>query len=460
MDAAPPPSPPLVTLLGPPPESGRARWLADRLTALTTEGRLLPGTRLPSERLLAEELGLSRGTIVRGLDEARERRILASRQGSGRIVQAPPGRPRPVESLTARTRALPPGTVDLRSTVLPPHADLQAVAEDVVAELSADPTWGSVPADGHPALVEAICAHYARRGLPTDPEQVLVTNGAISGLHLALRSVTAPGARVGTENPGYPNTTRVITAARRRVVPIDVVGRHGDHLVRAVGSGALGAAVLTPDFHNPGGHLLGGEHRARLLRAAARTGTTLLVDETLVGMAWRDGLVPPAPLAGGGAQTLLVGSVSKALWAGLRIGWIRGAPEMIDAVSRLRIGVDLGAPPLEQLITARLLPGATHVPAQREHIAANHELASGMLRDLMPHWRWQEPAGGLSIWADGTRRPAQELVDLAAARGIALSPGALFSPSGTGWPHALRIPFSGRADDLRHALGVLAELEA
>ena len=460
MTATSPPAPPLLTLLGPPPEKDRARWLAERLTALTVEGRLPPGTRLPSERLLAAELGLSRGTVVRGLDEARERGVLASRQGSGRIVQTPPGRPRPVESLTARTRALPEGTVDLRSTVLPPHPDLQAVAEDVVTELGADPTWGSAPADGHPALIEAICAHYARRGLPTEPEQVLVTTGAISGLHLALRSVTAPGARVGTENPGYPNTARVITAARRRVVPIDVGGQHGDHLIRVVGSGALDAAMLTPDFHNPGGHLLGGEHRARLLRAAARTGTTLVVDETLVGMSWRDGLVPPAPLAGGGARTLLVGSVSKSLWAGLRIGWIRSTAEMVDAISRIRIGVDLGAPPLEQRITARLLPGATHVPAQRAHIAANHALTTELLRDLMPHWRWQEPAGGLSIWADGTRRPARELVDDAAERGIALSPGSLFSPQGTGWPHALRIPFSGRADELRHALEVLAELDA
>ena len=455
-----PPLPPLAALLGAAPERGRARWLADRLTTLTVEGRLSPGTRLPSERLLAAELGLSRGTVVRGLDEARERGVLASRQGSGRIVQAPPGRPRPVESLTARTRALPPGTVDLRSTVLPPHPDLQAVAQDEVAGLSADPAWGSAPADGHPALIEAICGHYARRGLPTVPEQVLVTTGAISGLHLALRAVTAPGARVGTENPGYPNTARVITAARRRVVPIDVHEQHGENLVRAVGSGALDAAVLIPDFHNPGGHLLGAEHRSRLLRAAARTGTTLLIDETLVGMAWREGHVPPGPLAGGGARTLLVGSASKSVWAGLRIGWVRGAPELIDAISRIRIGVDLGAPPLEQRIAARLLAGRTDVPAQRAHIAANHRIASTMLREMMPHWRWREPDGGLSIWADGTRRPARELVEQAARQGIALSPGALFSPSGTGWPHALRIPFSGRADDVRRALEVLAELDA
>lgn len=460
MPVTPPPAPPLRTLLGPPPSQARARWLADRLLALTVEGRLPPGARLPSERLLAEELGFSRGTVVRALDDARDRGVLSSRQGSGRTVLAPSGRARPVESLTARARALPAGTVDLRATVLPPHPDLQSVTEEAVSEMIADPAWGSVPADGHPELVEAICAHYARRGLPTDPSQVLVTTGAVSGLHLALRAVTAPGARVGTENPGYPNTARVITAARRRVVPIDVDAEHGDQLVRAVGSGGLGAAVLTADFHNPGGHLLGAEHRSRLLQAAARTGTTLVIDETLVGMAWRAEHLPPAPVAGHGARTLLVGSTSKALWAGLRIGWIRGTAEMIDAVSRIRIGVDLGAPPLEQRIAARLLADESPVPAQQPHIAANHGIASGMLQRHLPRWRWRDPAGGLSIWADGTRRPARELVAAAAEQGVALSPGSLFSPTGTGWPHALRIPFSGRADDLRRALEVLAELDA
>ncbi|MGY5766080.1 aminotransferase-like domain-containing protein [Brachybacterium sp. DNPG3] len=470
---APLPAPPLVPLLGAPPAEGRTEWLTARLVALATEGRLAPGMRLPSERRLAEQLGLSRGTVVRALDAARDRGVLASRQGSGRVVLAPPGRSRPVESLTARTQSPPAGTVDLRATVLPPHPRLQEVAEAAVGDLVDDAAWGSVPADGLPELVEAICAHYARRGLPTEPEQVLVTTGAVSGLHLALRAVTSPGARVGTENPGYPNTARVIAAARRRPVPLDVADAHGEVLVRAVGSGALDAAVLTPDFHNPGGRLLGAADRSRLLRAAASTGTPLLIDETLTGMAWRPGILPPAPVAGSGARTVLVGSVSKSLWAGLRIGWIRTAPEIADAISRIRLGVDLGAPPLEQRIAARLLSApdpdvdvdddagrSPAVPAHRAHIAASYEVAAGILRERLPHWEWREPDGGLSIWATGTRRPAAELVEEAGRRGVALSPGALFSPSGTGWPHALRIPFSGRADELRRGLEVLAEIEA
>lgn len=398
--------------------------------------------------------------MVRGLDAAGERGVLRARQGSGRTVRAP-STPGPVESLTARSASLPPGTVDLRATVLPPHPDLARIAAEAASRLAEDPAWGSAPADGIPELVDQICAHYARRGLPTSPRQIVVTSGAVSGLHLAVRSVTAMGARVGTEDPGYPNSARVLTSARRRAVPIDLAADHAGALLEAVSSGGLAAAVLAPDFHNPTGRLLDGADRERLLRAAARTGTPLIIDETLAGMNWRGAPTAP-PAAGEGATTLLVGSLSKSLWAGLRIGWVRTSEEIADTLSHLRLGVDLGVPPLEQQIAARLLPAlrADGVPHCRAHIAETWEVAAEGLTELLPRWRWTMPEGGLSVWVTGTRHDAAELVTRARDRGVALHPGSLFSPRGAGWPHALRVPFSGRAAPLRRALEVLAELES
>lgn len=457
MDLPPVPLPTLLGMLGEPPSAGRADWLSARIAGLAAEGRLVPGTRLPSERQLSEQLGLSRGTVVRALDAARDRGVLRSRRGSGRVILAPGSGP--VESLTARTPALPSGTIDLRATVLPPHPLVAGIAADVVGDIAEDPAWGSIPADGLPALIEQICRHYRRRGLPTDPSQVVVTTGAVSGIHLALLAATAPGARVGTENPGYPNSARAIRTARRRAAPIDVAQDHTGAIVEALTTGALHAALLTADFHNPTGTLIGPEGRSRVLRAAARAGTPLIIDETLAGMNWR-GTAQPPPMNGHGATTLLVGSVSKSLWAGLRIGWVRAPGPLADALSRLRLGVDLGAPRLEQSITARLLEqtGLPDEPHCRPHLENTYAVASEVLRDLLPGWRWSEPAGGLSLWAHGTRLDTHELTARALERGVAISPGALFSPGGTGWPHSLRIPFSGRPEELRSALTVLAEI--
>lgn len=458
MDLPPVPVPTLLGMLGEPPPAGRAEWLSARIAGLAAEGRLVPGTRLPAERQLAEQLGLSRGTVVRALDTARDRGVLASRRGSGRTILAPGSGP--VESLTSRTPAPPAGTIDLRATVLPPHPLVAGIAAEVVADIAEDPAWGSVPADGLPALIEEVCRHYERRGLPTDPSQLVITNGAVSGIHLALLAATAPGARVGTENPGYPNSARAIRTARRRAAPIDVDHHHTGAIVEALTAGALHAALLTADFHNPTGTLISAEDRGPVLRAAARSGTPLIIDETLAGMNWR-GIPQPPPMHGHGATTLLVGSVSKSLWAGLRIGWIRAPAPLADTLSRLRLGVDLGAPRLEQSITARLLEraGLPDEPHCRPHLENTYAAASDGLREMLPGWRWADPAGGLSIWAHGTRLDAHELAARALARGVAISPGALFSPGGAGWPHSVRIPFSGRADELRSALTVLAEID-
>ena len=94
--------------------------------------------------------------------------------------------------------------IDLRWTVMPPHPLVQECATAVASGIGSITSLGASPAQGVPELIDAICQHYNRRGLPTSPEQVVVTNGVISGLHLSLIAATRPGALVGVENPTYP----------------------------------------------------------------------------------------------------------------------------------------------------------------------------------------------------------------------------------------------------------------
>ncbi|MFE5776043.1 PLP-dependent aminotransferase family protein [Brachybacterium sp. NPDC056505] len=480
----------LQTVLGDAPRTGRSQWLADALVASLVDGRLPEDARLPSERALAVRLGLSRGTVVRALDAAKERGFLVSRQGSGRFLRLPREAARPLEPLQGDLAAAPPGAVDLRSTLLPPHPALRAAALAEAAAVETDPSWGSAPVRGLPELIRAICEHFAARGLPTAEDQVLVTAGAVSGLHLALAALTASGDRVGTEDPGYPNTAQVIRGLDRWPVPIPVVGDHGRALEDAVGSGELAAAVLTPDFHNPTGRLLSEGARERLVRAAARAGTVLVIDETLAGTNWR-GLPMHRPVAAFGGSTgtgpgsgsgsgsgsgeaestvVTVGSASKTLWNGLRIGWIRADAQTIETIARRRTGVDLGAPVLEQRIAARLLPvlSADGVTVHAERLSDSWEQVRAALEEHAPHWSAIAPDGGLSVWCTGLRRPSSALVEEAGARGVLLTPGALFAPGGAdgtggrpaqGWPGALRLPISASPQDLVAAIAVLGELD-
>ncbi|EWS81618.1 PLP-dependent aminotransferase family protein [Brachybacterium phenoliresistens] len=457
--AAPPPHPVrlLVEQLGPRPASAVTAWLADRIGALIGEGRIPLGARLPSDRALAQAVGVTRGTAVRALALLEERELITSRQGSGRTVRLPRGTVAPVESLSARSTPAQAGTLDLRATVLPPHPQAEAAALEAVAGIGRDPSRGTAPAHGLPELLEAICAHYDRRGLPTSPDEVTVTTGAVAGLHLALRAVTRRGDRVAVESPCYPNTARVARGTRRRIIPLDA-GAAAEGMAEVLASGSLDAAMLTPDFHNPTGRLRDARERGLLLEAARLSGTPLVVDETLVGMNWR-GLTMPPPMVRPGTTTLLVGSASKSLWAGLRIGWIRAPRALTETIGHLRLGVDLGAAVLEQRITAALLPQGPD-PQILAEVAAQHEaLRAGLARHL-PHWSAPAADGGLSLWCTGLRRPSPELVARAAARGLALTPGGLFSPTGRGGDDAIRLPFSAPADRIGRALEILGEIES
>ncbi|MFC0672873.1 aminotransferase-like domain-containing protein [Brachybacterium hainanense] len=453
------PAPLLLEQLGPRPSAAITAWLADRLSALIGEGRIPHGSRLPSERVLAAHLGLTRGTVVRALAVLEERGLLVARQGSGRIVRLPRDVPRPVESLAVRTEPAPPGTIDLRATVLPPHRRTEEAARTAVEGIGRDPARGTAPAHGLPELLEAICGHYARRGLPTSPEQITVTTGAVSGLHLALRAVTAPADRVGLETPGYPNTARVVREAGRRIVPLDAIASAAA-TAEVLASGGLSAALLTPDFHNPTGRLRDAAERDRLLAAARRGGTALIVDETLVDMNWRRIPLPPPMLRPGtGEPVLLVGSASKSLWAGLRIGWIRAPREITATIGRVRLGVDLGAAIIEQRIAAALLGEGTD-PGVLAQVAQQHRTLRQGLAEHLPHWRAPEADGGLSLWCTGLRQDSAALATRAIPLGVVLSPGGLFSATPAGGRRAVRLPFSAPADQLAQALAVLGRLEA
>ncbi|MFP5291315.1 MAG: aminotransferase class I/II-fold pyridoxal phosphate-dependent enzyme, partial [Actinomycetes bacterium] len=137
---------------------------------------------------------------------------------------------------------------------------------------------------GLPELREAVAARYTARGLPTTADQVVVTAGALAGTGLVARALIGPGDRVVVDTPTYPNALDVVRRSGGRLsgVALDDDGWDLDRLETAYRSALPRLGYVVADFANPTGHLLDAAGRARLVRAAARAGSTLLVDETLV----------------------------------------------------------------------------------------------------------------------------------------------------------------------------------
>jgi DNA-binding transcriptional MocR family regulator len=166
----------------------------------------------------------------------------------------------------------------------------------------------------------------------------------------------------------------------------------------------------------------------------------------------------PAPFAAHSPDAVTVGSVSKPFWGGLRIGWVRAPHELMDALFRARLSLDLGTPLLEQLVAADLIrTGEALLEHRRETLRTSRDAALRALRQHLPEWRVRPPTGGLSLWCElpEDRAHSSDLVPYAAGRDVLVVPGPSFAPEG-GLDRFLRIPFTAPPSVLEKAIAALA----
>ncbi|MCB0896676.1 MAG: PLP-dependent aminotransferase family protein, partial [Nocardioidaceae bacterium] len=264
----------VATLVGDFDRSPAYAGLADALVLLIGDGRIALDTRLPSERELTDALGVSRTTVTRAYAELRDAGYAAARQGSGTFTRVPGGRAR------AHDRALLPrpgdtDAIDLNCAAPSAPAGLAQAYAAAAADL---PPYlgghGYFPA-GLPELQRAIAASYDARGLPTDPDQVMVTPGALSAAAVLSLALTSPGERVLVESPTYPNATDALRHAGARLVaaPVDPEGWDLDAIGATLRQSAPRLAYLVPDFQNPTGHLMTDAQREELATHLRRTRT-------------------------------------------------------------------------------------------------------------------------------------------------------------------------------------------
>ncbi|WP_309053580.1 PLP-dependent aminotransferase family protein, partial [Streptomyces sp.] len=276
----------LASLLTPPPE-GRFgyRELARAVREALLDGRVALRLRLPAERELAGALAVSRTTVTGAYDLLRESGYAHSRRGAGTWTALPEGQaPASLGSFHGEGTA----TIDLAlAAPEAPAAELAAALAAATAELPRYARTQGYHPYGLPALRAAVAERYTARGLPTRPEQILVTTGAQQALSLVLALLGRPGDRVLAENPSYANALDAMRGRGLRVTPVPVTEHGWDTglVEAALRQTAPRLAYLIPDFHNPTGRLMPQEQRREVARAARATRTWLVVDETLTDMA-------------------------------------------------------------------------------------------------------------------------------------------------------------------------------
>ncbi|WP_214416306.1 aminotransferase-like domain-containing protein [Sphaerisporangium fuscum] len=428
-----------------------ARELARAVREAVLDGRLPVGTALPSERALAQALALSRGTVVAGLAALRDGGWIHTRHGSGSVVRLP-------RDLTERTApwsqdhggARPEIDLTLAVTAAPHEAYLAAARRAVgrLATLLVDDGTSSA---GLPRLREVVAGRYTRDGLPTRPEQILITSGAQAALELLTDHLRDGRAPVLVEHPTYPGALDLLRRRRARLVSVPVTADGWDLalLGDAVRAHRPRLAYLVPDFHNPTGAHMPPAERSEVAALAARHGLTVIVDETMRDLDLR---TPPRPvpfLSGPGVVS--VGSTSKVIWAGLGVGWIRTTAARVRELLLNPLQGRFSPPPLEQLIACELLGDdqgfAGLLDDRRARLREQRDHLAGLLA-AHPEWSFTVPPGGLSLWL---RLPEP----VRPVPGLALATGPRFSAD-RALHHYLRLPFTATPEALTRVVALLA----
>ncbi|QIS16328.1 PLP-dependent aminotransferase family protein [Nocardia arthritidis] len=441
--------------------------LAEGIRLLIHDGRAPLGVALPSERDLATTLGVSRTTITSTYALLRENGYLISRQGSRSTVALPPAVPhdgmKPTRGIMATMphSALP--TIDMTYAAMAAPLEMQdayaAALEGIPAYLC---THGMDPV-GIVALREALARRYTERGLPTEPDQILVTLGAQHGLRLLLNVLASPAARVLIDHPTYPNAIEAIRDVGARPIPVPVrpelpgSGWDLDGIRSAARQTAATLAYLVPDYNNPTGLLMNNEDRAELAAIARETRMTVVIDESMVDLRLT-AAEPPLPVAAfaKGSEIVTIGSASKSFWGGLRVGWIRTNQALITKLLGIRSTVDLGTPVMDQLAVGYLLEHAeTILDRRRGQLRSQRAALLSALAEELPDWRVTDTAGGMSVWAQLPAPVSTALAATAPNHGILLAAGPRFGVQGA-FERFLRLPFTHQEHDLRLAVKAIA----
>jgi 2-aminoadipate transaminase len=357
---------------------------------------------------------------------------------------------------------VPEGTIRFTSPTADPTAfplpEFRA-ALDAVLEREGASCLDYAPPDGYRPLRDLIASRLAGRGVAIDPARIVLVNGSQQGIDLMLRLLVPPGRTLLVEGPTYQLVLRAARALGRdvRAVPMDGQGLRVDRLAQVLESTSAGMLYTMPVFQNPTGLSLSKERRRALLDLSLAKGLPILEDHFDAELDYAGDAPPPLLAEGSPPGVVLLGTFSKILFPGLRIGWLVVPEPLVGPLSEMKVCSDLSNGLITQMALHEFCVRGSldrHLEKVRERNRRRLEtLLRSLERTMPPAVRFTRPTGGMTVWLRLPKGIDSDTVSgEALRRGVAVTPGTAFHPDGGG-RDAVRLCFV-REDEERIAEGV------
>ncbi len=429
-------------------------------------GAMKAGKRLPASRALADELDISRTSVVNAYSALESAGLIISRERRGLFVvdklpilyaewMLSDGDFMPSAESNVSDNQEFPSLISLSVGSLP--VDFMPVeamrrALNAVLDRDAGAALGYEPTEGYKPLRRAIADQLHSRGMHVKADEVLVTGGCQQAIDLAVQSLVPPNGILLTTDPTYIG---LIDIARTRnleliTIPWSDQGIDLTSLEVIIRERHPHLFYLMTTFLNPTGAVLSMQQRRHLLTLAATYHLPILEDGVYDGFDYEDAGLPSLWALDETGMVLYASGFSKTVVPGTRIGYLISSPQLYTRISRVKQAADVCTPGLNQRAMTELLhSGQLNAHLEVVRHACKHRrdaLLTALKRYASGTWSWTTPMGGLYIWIEipQTGPTAVELLKKAVELGVDFAIGASFSPNAN-WPYHLRLNFCSYA---------------
>lgn len=427
------------------------KQLADYIENGISDGTFPLDKPLPSERKLANELGLNRSTVVAAYDELESNGLIERKRGSGTLIS------KDIWGITKRrvpswNRYIEAGSflpnLPVTQRIRKETEDHKLInlasgelSEDLfplksLSQITSTRTFiGSLGYDhpqGNQILRTTIADHVKRyRGISTDPSSILITSGAQQALHLVVQCLLKPGDAIALEEPSYHYGLPVFQSAGLRpfFLPVDKDGMNPDDLIALHKKHRIRMIFLNPAYQNPTGAFLDRNRREKILELSSEHGIPIVEDDPYSLTSFTGEDASPLKSMDVDGNILYISSLSKIVASGLRIGWIIGPKPVIERLADAKQQVDFGHASFTQWIANDFLDSdyledhlnklVKELKQRRDQIVAS---ISSTLKDQV---EFEVPQGGIHLWCKLKKDYHEsQLLEESIKRGVIYAPGS------------------------------------